>query len=181
MPTFGGGPAEAWKRCLTVLKHEKTQELMSHYYGNLGLMSALLIAITFTVMLELDDTDPWQTEAAVAGVISFALLLGCVVEAVLIDNGVTKCATEQDLRSYVTEHPFYLAWPTYLFTLGLLFGLFEFFLWICSRFSTSFAIFVLVGGIVFLSVMAWRFVEQSNFFAKIEKAALPGVGAPTLH
>ena len=94
IPRLLEGPAGAWKRLLAELDTEKTRELMSHYYGNLALMSALLIAISFTVMVEIEANDDfWSTAAVVTGIASFGFLLGCVVEAVFIDNGVTKCAT----------------------------------------------------------------------------------------
>jgi len=193
------GPAGSFQRSLKQGDHDKTRDLMSHYYHNLGLMSALLIAISFTIMVELDEEaedEAWKktdalvgdgffggrrnfrlvfdaivTGSAVAGVTSFGFLLGCVVESIMIDNGITKCVTAEDLQKFIERHPFYLSWPMMLFITGLATAMLNFFLWIVSKFSIAVAVYTLVGGIVFFIVLVARCVEQSTFFSELDDQA----------
>lgn len=166
---------------LNELGAEKTRELMSHYYGNLSLMSALLIAISFTIMIELEEDAPWSTSAVVTGIASFFFLLGCVVEAVFIDNSVTMCVTHAELSFYLTDHPLYLGWPTLLFILGLVMALLEFLLLVVSKFQVAIAIYTLTGGGIFILIAGSRFRQQSAWIGRARRvSAAPSGSSPKM-
>ena len=169
------GPAESWLRLVSELGLNEAQERMSRYYGNLALISALLLTIAISLVVEIEDEAAWANATAVAGMVSFGAFVSCTIEAVMIVNTLSMCTSDQELKLYIKARRLSLFWPTMLFGLGLASGVLEFTLWTETRFERWVTLVSLGGCTASFVILSAKFVREGMFLSSLREGSKPFV------
>ena len=101
-----------------------TVEQTQGYYQNIALVAALIGGFAMSTILapsfEAQDGDAHTLYVSISGTAIFALLFGCVLDCILIENSLRGIPDDKYLLDFLKTEKVLLALPFWLFVSGIL-------------------------------------------------------------